>query len=51
MSDLPVVTNNPSSVTTVSTIVGANTDNHCTLNGETGARTDYVPLGAADSHS
>lgn len=48
MSDLPVVTNNPSSVTTVSNIVSANTDNHCTLNGETGARIDYVPFDTAD---
>jgi hypothetical protein len=48
MSDVPVVTNNTSFVTIVSTIVGANTDNHYTLNGETCALTDYVPLGAAD---
>jgi hypothetical protein len=49
MSDLTVATNNPSFVTIVSTIFGANADNHCTLNGETGARTDYVPLlGVAD---
>lgn len=51
MSDLPagvVVVNNSRVGTIVPAIAGANTDSHYTLNGETGAHSDYVPLGTED---